>query len=237
MQKGSVIKANESFTLRKVDPKNLGKGLLDGKFAERGLPVCKVKTVHTILKIGKEIGSDGNSEVYQYKTKIGNQQTVYTVGHDAFAEHNGEAPSHLTKCRFCLRGNMKNPMKIPIVMITETSKNKNGGMRGENVTFMGIHFVCDFGCALSYVKRKLGESRYCRNSLYMNAEQILYCYYYRQYPDRFGQRIREKPDPEYLRCHGGSLTDEEFDSGAAEFVPMQNVICLPIKTQFLRLNI
>ncbi len=109
-------------------------------------------------------------------------------------------------------------------------------METDEATFTVIDPCCDFGCAFSYLKRITLGNRFYKGPLYMNAEQMLNCLYYRMHPDRYGEAIMEKPDPDLLRNNGGPLTDEEFDNSAAEYVSVPNVVILPAKKQFLKLN-
>ena len=106
----------------------------------------------------------------------------------------------------------------------------------EEVSFFVIDAFCDFGCAFSNLKRRTGESRMYRAPLYTNAEQLLYCMYYRMYPDRVGESIHEKPDWDLLRENGGPLTDEEFDSETSEYISVSSVVTLPIKKQYIKIN-
>ena len=232
----SIVRISESFNLRKIDVQNLTKKFLDGEFKDRDLPAKKIKNNITGVKIGKEIGLDSNSEIYQYKDKYNSQQTVYTTNHQMFAHTKNKTEFPIICCKYCKRKIFTTPVGIPVSMITQYDSSKST-LKSTNVTFHVIDNFCDFGCAFTFLKIKTGETRYYKNPIYMNAEQLLYCYYYRIYPDFIGKKIHEKPNWEYLRENGGSLSNEEFDAENSQYIPIQSVTTLPAKLQFSRLNL
>ena len=69
-----------------------------------------------------------------------------------------------------------------------------------------------------------------------NAEQILYCLYYRVHPDKIGENINEKPDWELLKENGGPLTNEEFDNETSEYFSVPSVTVAPVKKQYFKIN-
>ncbi len=249
----SIVRISESFNLRKINVELLTKNFLAGEYKDRDLPVKKIKNNVTSVKIGKEIGWDGNSEIYQYKDRYNAQQTVYTTNHQMFEYAQNKTEFPLICCKYCKRKIYKTPIGIPISMITkydkteksnmsekQENKQENKGTKQEkrgHVTFNVLDNFCDFGCAFTFLKVKTGESRYYKSTIYMNAEQLLYCYYYRMYPEKYGQKIYEKPNWEYLRENGGSLSNEEFDGEKSEYIAVQSVVTLPVKYQFSRLNV
>jgi uncharacterized protein YutD len=224
----SIIRISENFTIRKIDPKLLACNFFKGEYSNRTLPENKIKSSHASIKMGKDVGYKSTAEVFQFKDKNNNYQTIYTTNHasyDYFSGNIDEKP--LLRCKYCKRGNLKNSIGLPISM--EIQNNNN-------IIFYVIDTFCDFGCAFSFLKRKNSENRLFRNSLYMNAEQMLYCFYYRVFPDKIGEKIKEKPDWDLLRENGGSLTNEEFDSDATEYVLVPSLIMLPSKKQYIKLN-
>lgn len=226
-----IVRVSETFTIRKIDPKQIASRFFKGEYTGRNIPETKIKSTASLLT-GKEIGTDSLSEVFRFKDKNNNNQTIYTTNHSLYKHvldiqngKNTEIP--ILKCKYCKRGNLKKPIGLPMYM--ETSPN--------DVAFFVTDSFCDFGCAFSYLKRKLGESRIFKNPLYMNSEQLLYCFYYRVHPQFIGQTIREKPDWELLRENGGSLTNEEFDSESVEYIPLPSVVLLPSKKQYIKMNL
>lgn len=225
----SVVHISENFTIRKIDPEQIINAYFQGKYKNRGLPEFKVKTSTTIVRVGKDIGKDSSSEIFRFVDRSNNNQSIFTTNHALYKYHddlqNGKfAESPILRCNYCKRNNLKKPVGIPVTM----------ELRPSEIIFTVIDNFCDFGCAFSHLKRKLSESRGYRGPLYMNAEQLLYCMYYRMYPEREGQMIRDKPDWSLLRENGGPLTDQEFDCDASEYVPVPSVITLPAKKQYLK---
>lgn len=223
----SIIRVSENFTIRKIDPKAIVQRFFNGEYGNRNLPTNKIKISTASVKMGKDVGQKESAEVFQFKDKNNNYQTIYTTNHVSykqFSEETNEKP--IIKCKYCKRGNLKNSVGLPIAI------EKKDGV----IIYYIIDSFCDFGCAFSFLKRKNSESRLFRNSLYMNAEQMLYCFYYGVYPDKVGEKIKEKPDWDLLRENGGPLTNEEFDSDSTEYVHVPSIIMLPAKKQYIKLN-
>jgi hypothetical protein len=225
---GGIVKITESFSLRRIDPKVIAKKFFNGDYAHRNLPENKIRGSVSVVKIGKEIGSDKNSEVFSYKDKNNNNLIVYTTNHSLYKyvlEGTKENPPIL-KCKYCKRGGMRRPIGLPISM---TRKK-------DEVTFNVVDSFCDFGCCFSYLKRRTGTSRLYRGILFANAEQLLHIMYYHVYPDRIGESIKEKPDWDLLRDNGGPLSNEEFDADTSTYIPIPSLILQPAKQQYVKLN-
>ena len=230
-KKSTVFRLSENFTIRKIDPKAIAIKFFKGEFSTRSLPENKIKNASCLLKFGKDVGNDSNSEVYRFKDKNNNNQTIYTCNHSLYeysinksAGKNVELP--ILKCLYCRRKILKNPIGLPISM----------EINNEDISFSVVDNFCDFGCVFSYLKRKIGDSRMYRGPLYENAEQILYALYYRVYPDKKGENIKDKPDWDLLRENGGPLTNEEFDSDSYSYIPVPMVNILPVKKQYIKIN-
>ena len=227
----TIIHVSESFTVRKINPLEIASRYFKGEFDKRGLPNFKIQTSNALVKMGKNIGKNSDSEVYHFVDRANNNQTIYTTNHNLYQYvknlqngNNLEVP--ILRCKYCKRGNLKKPIGLPISM----SKSD------QEVIFNVIDSFCDFGCAFSYLKRRNSESRLYRGPLYMNAEQLLYCLYYRVYPERVGKSIKEKPDWDLLRENGGPLNDDEFDSDSAIYIDTFLIITLPAKRQYMKIH-
>jgi hypothetical protein len=225
-----IIRVSENFTIRKIDPKHIASRFFKGDYTNRNLPENRIRSSTTANKMGKDVGQNASSEVFCYKDKNNNYQTIYTTNHALYkyvsdTDKNKEMP--ILCCKYCKRGNLKKPIGLPISMEID----------GPNITFFVIDSFCDFGCAYSFLKRKISESHSYRGPLYMNAEQMLYCFYYRVYPDREGKSIKEKPDWDLLRENGGPLTSKEFDSDTSEYISVPSIVLLPSKKQYTKLNL
>ena len=227
---GGILRITESFSLRKIDAKSIANKFFKGDYANRGWPENKIRSGVSVVKIGKDIGNDKSSEIFSYKDKNNNNQIIYTTNHALYkyiSEGSSGINCPILKCQYCKRGNLKKPIGLPIAMSKE----------GEKITFHVTGSFCDFGCAFSHLKRRTGTSRLYRGPLFMNSEQMLNLLYYRVYPERVGETIKEKPDWDLLRDNGGPLTNEEFDSSSSEYVPIPSMILLPSKQQFMKLNV
>lgn len=214
----------ESFMIRRIIPKDIALKYFKGEFLNRTLPKNKILTSHNFIKMGKEIGTNAKYEVFRFVDKSNNPQTILTTNHSSYS--NNLSNNTLIRCRYCMRNNMKNPVGIPISM----------NFASEKLTFACIDPCCDFGCAFSYLKRKNLQNRFYIGPLYANAEQLLLCFYYRTYPEKKGEPIKEKPHFDLLKSNGGPLSNEEFDKGSAKYISIPNIIILPAKKQFIKLN-
>tara|TARA_R110002153_G_scaffold160473_1_gene312830 strand:- start:574 stop:1269 length:696 start_codon:yes stop_codon:yes gene_type:complete len=226
-RKPTVFRVAENFTIRKISPKDIAARFFKGEYVNRTLPQKKIKNIAPLMKIGKNVGDNVSSEIYRFKDKGNNNQTIYTTNHSLYnysISENTELP--IIKCKYCKRNIMKNPVGLPISM----------EFSGGDVSFTVIDSFCDFGCTFSYLKRKNGENRCYRAPLYENAEQILYAFYYRIYPDRVGKNIKDKDDWDLLRENGGPLSNEEFDNENSVYVPIPSVNIIHTKRQFFKLN-
>ena len=230
MSKPAVFRVSENFTIRKIDPKHIAVKFFKGEYVNRTLPETKIKTAPSGLKIGKYVGNSLSSEVYSFKDKGNNHQTVYTTNHALYEymskKNSGEISElPILKCKYCKRNIRNDPVGLPISMQIE----------GDELYFTVIDNFCDFGCAFSFLKRKNGINRLYRGPLYENAEQMLHAMYYRVYPEKVGEMIRDKDDWDLLRENGGPLTDEEFDYEASIYVPIPSVNITPVKKQYFKI--
>ena len=241
----AVIHVSESFTIRKIDAKEIASKYFRGEYDNRTLPDFKLKTSNATIRLGKDIGKDASSEVYRFTDRGNNNLSILTTNHALYRYvnelQNGKSSEEpFLRCKYCKRGNLKKPVGMPINMIVKNSSlncSLNEQPNNNEVIFTVIDSFCDFGCMFSYLKRKNCEHRHYKGPLYMNAEQLLYAMYYRIYPDRLNQSIKEKPEWDLLRENGGPLTDEEFDLDASEYIPIPSVIALPAKKQYLKFHL
>ena len=227
MKKSAVFRVSDSFSLRKIDSKEIARKFFKGEYVNRKLPESRIKSSGTVLKISKDVGKDVNSEIFRFKDKNNNNQTIYTTNHALYNNYATDTkPSVNLRCKYCKRAGMKNPLGLPISM----------EISGDDVTFTTIDAFCDFGCTFSHLKRITGQSRIYNGPLYSNSEQILYCLYYRLYPDKTGENIKDKPDWDLLKENGGPLTDEEFDNQSCIYFSVPSVTVIPVKKQYFKFN-
>ena len=93
-----------------------------------------------------------------------------------------------------------------------------------------------FGCALASLKRIYSCHYRYKDPLYMDSEQLLHTMYHKMYPDKIGSRIKEANDWRLLKLNGGPLTDQEYDSEQCEYVKIPNLVTVPVKRQYVKLN-
>jgi len=237
------IKTSETLMLRRIDPILMLKKYLAGDFKTLKIPNSKI-TVSSSVNLNQKIGADYNSEIYKFNDKINTGQIIVTTNHDQYIiykenskennkenskENNDNNINTINFCRWCRREIVGTPIGIPISMKIDKITN--------DAYFNVEDTHCSFGCALAILKYIYSCNRLYRDPLYIDAEQLLHCLYYRMYPDRKETRIKESEDWRLLKSNGGPLTDEEYDSDVYTYLKTPHIITLPIKRQFIKLKL
>jgi hypothetical protein len=223
------IKTTETLMLRRIDPIIMLKKYLAGDFKNLKIPNSKIM-VSSSVNLNQKIGSDYNSEIYRFNDKINSGQVIVTTNHEQYniAKEN-TSDNSISFCRWCRREIIGNPIGIPISMKID---------RITNDSYFNVEDThCSFGCALAILKYIYSCNRLYRDPLYIDAEQLLHCLYYRMYPDRKETRIKEAEDWRLLKSNGGPLTDDEYDSDKYVYLKTPHIITLPIKRQFIKLKL
>jgi hypothetical protein len=226
------IKLTETLMLRRIHPETMLKYYLEGKYKDMKIPDNKVKISSAFVGFNKKIGQDQTSNIYKFTDKTNTGQLIYTTNHQNYQytkdKNLGKSSIHPgTKCVWCRRDITENPVGIVVKMeISPTG-----------ATFYMEDDYDTFGCALASLKRLNSCHHMYKDPKYMDADQLLHCLYYRMYPDKIGTRIKEAPDWRLLDINGGPLTGEEFDFEQVKYIEIPNVILLPLKRQYIRLNI
>jgi len=217
--------------LRRVDPVDMLKKYLAGEFIKTEIPTDKV-SISSFANLNQRIGNDANSKIYRFNDKTNVGQIVVTTNHDQYSYTkdiiDGKQPvKGKTWCKWSKREITGESIGIPIAMEIDRNSNK--------ITFYVEDTYYNFSCAMAGLKRLYSCHRNYKDPLYMDAEQMLHCYYYRLYPDRIGTRINEAKDWRLLDINGGPLTDEEYDSEQCSYIQIPNVVIIPIKRQYVKL--
>lgn len=225
------IKISETLMLRRIDPVNLLNRYLAGDFSNVKIPNDKIDISSNFINLNQRIGNDQTSKIYRFNDKSNCGQTVVTTNHNQYnyVKNTMENKNPIKSTTWCLWSKRKiegTPIGIPIVMEID-KQNK--------VTFQTEDTYANFGCALAGLKRLYSCHRNYKDPLYMDAEQLLHCMYYRMYPDKLGTRIVEAKDWRLLDINGGPLTEEEYDSDQYGYIPIPNVVTIPIKRQYIKL--
>ena len=220
--------------LRRIDPVLMLRRYLSGEFKNITPPKAKITMSNAFVNLNQRIGSDQTSEIYRFNDKTNSGQLVVTTNHEQYRHNKDindgkESKKPIPYCQWCRREIKGDPIGIPISMTVDRITN--------NATFDVEDTHDTFGCALAMLKRVYSCSRSYRDPLYMDAEQMLHCLYYRMYPDKKGTRIEEAEDWRLLRSNGGPLDDEEYDSKQYKYVKVPNVVTLPIKRQYIKLKL
>lgn len=233
----NTIKKTENLTLRRIDPVLMYRRYMSGEFRNVKIPESKITISTAFVNLNNKIGSDQNSESYRFNDKTNSSQVIVTTNHEQYSyakEHNGSNDTNINQlpkafCRWCRREIRGRPIGVPISM--EINKRTN-------VAVFNVEDTHDsFGCALATLKRTYSCNKMYKDPLYIDAEQLLYCMYYRMHPKKEGTQIKEANDWRLLRCNGGPLSDSEYDSDRYDYLRTPNVIVVPLKRQYIKLSI
>src|SRR5665647_1607491 len=131
MLKGkAVVHVSESFTIRKIDPKDIVTKYLSGEYVHRSLPDFKLRNSHASVKLGKDVGKDAQSEVYRFVDRGNNNLSIVTTNHALYKHvndlQNGKSSeSPRLRCKYCKRNNLKRAIGMPTVSYTHLTLPTN----------------------------------------------------------------------------------------------------------------
>lgn len=227
----NTIKIAETLILRRIDPVLILRKYLAGDYKNTIIPTEKITLSKAFLNVNSKIGNDQTSELYRFSDKTNSGQLIITSNHEQYKYScdtiNNDKP--ISYCKWCRREIKGIPLGIPISMEKE---------RNSNIVYFNVEDTYDtFGCALASLKRIYSCHYMYKDPLYMDAEQLLHCLYHKMHPNRLGTRIKEAGDWRLLKYNGGPLEDEEYDSEQYQYVQLTNIVTVPIKRQFIKLNI
>ena len=234
----NTIKIIETLMLRRIDPIVMIRRYLAGEFRKVTIPDEKIEFSKAFVNLNQRVGADQTSEIYRFNDKTNSGQLIMTTNHEqySYAKELNSNNSHdqildkpLAYCRWCRREIKSKPIGIPISMEVDSQT--------DTVVFNIEDTIDTFGCALAVLKRVYSCHHMYKDPLYMDAEQILHCMYHKMYPDKIGSRIKEANDWRLLKINGGPLDDDEFDTSQHEYVQVPNVVLVPVKRQYIKLDI
>ena len=220
-----------TLLLRSVDPILVLKKYLSGDYKSLKLPK-KTKLESKVVVVETNIGTNFESEIYEYIDWSNSRRRIATTNHEQYAivrdrlnnnpklEQFGELPETKIKiCHWCRRRDFKQPIVgLPIRM--EYQPNKHLFIFSVTMSF------CSFGCAYALVQKEMSAPCNIRDSTYTDAETLLLRMFGVLHP---GKKLVAAPDWKLLQLNGGPLRDEDFDSNHYHFRITSNIIMLPIK--------
>lgn len=221
--------------LRRIDPVLMLRRYLAGEFRQVSVPKGKVKFSTAFVNLNQKIGSDQTSEVYRFNDKTNSGQIIVTTNHEQYkysketSNGNTDIDKPIPYCGWCRREIKHRPIGIPVLM--EVDRHTG------TVSFNVEDTYDKFGCALAALKRIYSCHHMYKDPKYMDAEQLLHTMYHKMYPDKIGTRIKEANDWRLCKFNGGPLTDDEFDSEQYEYVQIPNLVLVPVKRQYIKLNL
>lgn len=224
----SAVKITETLMLRRIDPVESFKKYLLGDYKNITIPKDKAIISSSFINLNQKIGNDENFSIYRFNDKTNYGQLIVTTNHKQYSEYKDNVKNKKW-CLWSRREIKENAIGIPISMEIDRHTNK--------ITFYIEDTYANFECAMASLKRIYSCHRNYKDSLYMDAEQMLHCMYYRMYPDKIGTRITEAKDWRLLDINGGPLSEEEYDSDQHGYIQIPNVVIIPIKRQYVKLGL
>ena len=227
----TAIKIMENLSLRRIEPITMLRRYLAGEFKNISIPSTNVTLSTTFVNLSQRVGNDQSSEIYRFSDKTNSGQLIITTNHEQYTHAKEETESdEILYCDWCRREiKPKSIVGIPLEMEVDRHTGK--------VIFHTDDAYDSFGCALAGLKRLYSCHYMYKDPLYMDAEQLLHCMYHKMHPDKIGTRIVEAKHWKLLRSNRGPLKDSEFDSDLAGYVQIPNIVTVPIKRQFIKLNL
>jgi hypothetical protein len=211
----SQLVIKPTFLLKGIDPIALQERYTTEHLST--LSLAKKKIVAVTLNNNK--GKSFRDALFCFRNRDNFLQTIATTGAKFFS-FEGEEERY--RCMGCHREFTGRSLGIPV------SLRK---IDRDNILVYKIGQTHDFPCTLRLI-RSLLQTR--RNPNLEHAEELLHFLYNKMHPQ--GPPLRPSPDPLLLISTGGSLSEEEYEDGQYNYVPVPNLILYPAKEQYLRLQ-
>ncbi len=219
--KDSVVRFTPKFVLKNIDPKEIMKDYVEGKYESIELPTSRIKISDVFHITTPCYGSSPEEARYQFKDKNNTSIVVVTSNcrnYDIYkrAKHFEEGG----RCDWCKRDFESEPVRIPI---HKQEYKKNGKMY---YFFWCEDECCDFSCALSHTIR---ESY--RDHLYKCAEDHLRFLFRLLYPR---EKLIKAPCYRLYKGKKGPLNDEEYKKHLYKYRRTSNIILFPAKVEYIQ---
>lgn len=222
------------FVLKGVRPDEIFKKFWSGAYRSLDLKNIardqKVAISTNTLTIATNIGLGPESEIYTYRDRYNNIQTVLTVNHQMM--QNATKENHQLPiggiCDYCRQNYKHATCGIPVKYEEEVVHH--GSMPLVHYRFFVDGFFCSYNCGLAYIRHELGKSIRYRNPFYMDSEQLLFFMYNLQYPEKI---LKQSPDWHLLQPRG-PLSAEQYYQNLYIYKRAINISFQPIKPQYFR---
>ena len=220
-----IVSITPTFTLRRIDPKEVLNKYQAGHYAKEILPTEKLPLAIVTTNVQPTLGPSPDAEVYTLRLKNNVTQVIATSNHVAYSMYTakGEELPKGGECGRCGRNYDTESLGVPVRMYEIGTETRY---------YMDDCNYCSFECVLKAIKFFYGCHQRYRDPLYMDAEQMLRHLYSQVYPD--AGPLREAPDFRVHRRFKGSIDDEEFHSKKHTYIRMPNIILAPVKVQYFK---
>lgn len=203
---------NPTFLIKGVIPDKFDISQYSQLSLEQVVKLFGTKKINTKPIVNTAVSSICSKDnVYLLRSRSGQMLTMVSSNCDAYTRFLKQPQTITGRCRWCdrIRPNVK-MMGIPI----------NISIQNGDYLIDYVDLVCSYSCALSLWRKDYqSDGRFRRSENYI---RFLSEY---EYP---GKPLEFAPHPSLLLCHGGSLTDQEYDKGM--ITDCINFIYLPAKT-------
>jgi hypothetical protein len=230
MANKAVIGIVPTFTLRRVDPKEVYDKYLKGCYAEMKFPKEKISLSISSTATNPTMSSSPDAGVFCSRLKNNTFQVIATSNSIPYSIYmnNGQNLPVGGECMYCRKKFETDALGIP----TRMKEYRDSNNRLSLIFYMDDCSYCSFECAFAALKFYSNGQANVYDPLYMDSEQLLRYLYSIVYPN--AGHLRESPDRRLHQRFNGPLEDDAFYSNKHAYIRTSNVILAPLKVQYSR---
>lgn len=229
--------ATPTFLLKGINIVDITNKYLRGECSNRKVGAKHKMLVNNVV-LETNIGTNAESEVYEFIDWSNSRQRVVTINHGLYNEFKTNVINSNPKvCHHCRCIIIGDPIGIPIRMEQHrnwldpsTTATATTTTTKKKLTVYHVQGLFhSFNCAYAIILKEYKLSFKIRDPNYCDAETLLLHMFYSMYPNK---KLKPAPDWKLLNINGGPLTQEEFDKGMYNFVRSPNLVLVPLKIEY-----
>ena len=230
MASKAVIGVVPTFTLRRIDPKEIYEKYKKGLYAGLSLPKEKIAISVSSTVTDPTMSSSFEFGIYCCRLKNNTIQVIATsnsVPYHVYMDNGCMLPQG-GECLHCRKQFVTEALGIP----TKMKEVRDDIGRLSMVFYMDDCSYCSFECVFSALKLYSNGQAHMYDPLYMDSEQLLRYLYSQIHPN--AGPLRDAPDRRLHQRFNGPLDDEAFHSKKHTYIRTSNIVIAPIKVQYSR---
>lgn len=243
-----------TFLLRKIDHLSVVSKYFDGYYKDIEAPK-KTKITSSTVIIESNIGTNHQSEIYEYLDYYNARRRLLTTNHPNYIvakqlindqaktqegsrlQEQGskiqEGSKSLDPSEACMRQITDLPNTRPCIWCRRIKPNAGTipqtmieDTRNNLYIFQGSLTAHSLNCALAYCEYKQSVPWNMRDYNLSEAAKLVRFLFDLMHP---GKRLKAALSWELLDYNGGPLTEEEYDQNTYNFIKTPNIVLLPFK--------